>query len=133
MNETLMKNGQSCGGQPCEVAKPESKITFTPRFDLWENDQEFVLVGDLPGVGAEDLEVRYENQELTIEGKVTPRQGEARFLGVEYGVGDFHRSFRVSEHIDGESIAAELKGGVLTLHLPKRAELRPRKIAVQVG
>jgi HSP20 family protein len=129
MTETVTptNNGAS------EVAHPESKISFTPRFDVWETDQEFVLAGDLPGVNPENLEIRYENQELTVHGKVAPRQGEARFFGVEYGVGDFHRSFRVSEHIDGEAISAELKNGVLTLRLPKRAELRPRKIAVQAA
>jgi HSP20 family protein len=125
MSETVEKTNGTCA-----VAQPESKIAFTPRFDVWENDQAFVLAGDLPGVDPANLEIQYENQELTINGKVSPRQGEARFFGVEYGVGDFHRSFRLSEHIDGDGIAAELKGGVLTVRLPKRAELRPRKIAV---
>jgi HSP20 family protein len=129
MNEILM---QTSNGS-CEVAHPESQISFTPRFDIWETDQEYVLAGDLPGVDPENLEIRYEKQELTIYGKVTPRQGEARFFGVEYGVGDFHRSFQVGEQIDGEGISAELKNGVLTLHLPKRAEVRPRKIAVQAA
>jgi HSP20 family protein len=124
MNDTLERNGA------CDVARPESKVTFTPRFDIWENDQEYVLAGDLPGVDPADLEVRYENQELTIHGNVTPRNGEARYFAVEYGVGDFHRGFRLGEWIDGEGIAAELKNGVLTVKLPKRAEARTRKIAV---
>jgi HSP20 family protein len=128
MNETL----ESTNGT-CAVAQPESKVTFTPRFDIWENDQEYVLAGDLPGVDPQDVEVHYENQELTIHGKVAPRHGAARFFGVEYGVGDFHRGFRLNETIDGAGIAAELKGGVLTVRLPKRAEVRPRKIAVNAG
>jgi HSP20 family molecular chaperone IbpA len=128
MSHTVQTNNGSCA-----TLQPESKITFTPRFDVWENDQEFILAGDLPGVDPVSLDVRYENQELTIDGKVPPRQGEARFFGVEYGVGDFHRSFRLSEHIDGEAINAELTSGVLTVRLPKRAELRPRKIAVKAG
>jgi len=129
MNETLTRNDNGA----CEVANPQSQITFTPRFDVLETDQEYVLAGDLPGVDSENLEITYEKNELTIHGKVAPRHGQARFFGVEYGVGDFHRSFQVGEHIDGENIAAELKNGVLTVRLPKRAELRPRKIAVTAG
>jgi HSP20 family protein len=133
MNDTLERTQNGCTASGCDVAQPASKLTFTPRFDVWENEQEFVLSGDLPGVEPAELEVRYEKQELTIEGKVAPRQEAARYFGVEYGVGDFHRSFRVGDQIDGTAIAAELKGGVLTVRLPKRAEVRPRKIAVQAG
>lgn len=129
MNDTLQRTSNGAG----EIAQPQAKITFTPRFDIWETDQEYFLAGDLPGVDPQDLEIRYEQQELTILGKVTHRQSAGRYLGVEYGVGDFHRSFTVGDAIDGAGIAAELKGGVLTVRLPKRAELRPRKIAVKAG
>ncbi len=130
MNDTLTCTTNGSG--TCEVTQPQSRITFTPRFDVWENDQEYVLAGDLPGVAPEDLDVHYEKQELTIYGKVAPRiGGSGRTLSVEYGVGDFHRSFRLSDAINGSAIAAELKGGVLTVRLPKREEVRPRKIAVK--
>ncbi|HZN36273.1 MAG TPA: Hsp20/alpha crystallin family protein [Pirellulaceae bacterium] len=129
MNDTM--ECTNSGG--CEVARPQSKVTFTPRFDIWENDQEYVLAGDLPGVDPQELEIRYENQELAIHGKVAPRDGEARYFAVEYGVGDFHRGFRLGDQIDGSAIAAELKGGVLTVRLPKRAEARPRKNTVTAG
>ena len=130
MNDTLVctTNGSGTG----EVAQPQSRITFTPRFDVWETEQEYFLAGDMPGVAPEDLDVRYEKQELTIYGKVAPRiAGEGRMLSMEYGVGDFHRSFRLSDAIDGSAIAAELKAGVLTVRLPKREEVRPRKITVR--
>jgi HSP20 family protein len=129
MNDTLVCTSNGSG--TCEVAQPESRLTFTPRFDVWETDHEYILAGDLPGVAPEDLDVRYEKQELTIYGKVGPRSSEGRPLSVEYGVGDFHRSFRLSDAIDGSAIAAELKGGVLTVRLPKREEVRPRKITVK--
>ena len=143
MNHTLERtnNGTVTNGtvsnetasQQSEIAQPQSQATFTPRFDIWENDQEYVLAGDLPGVDPQELEIRYENQELTIHGKVAPRHAEGRYLAVEYGIGDFHRGFRVGELIDGQAIAAELKGGVLTVRLPKRAEVRPRKIEVKAA
>jgi HSP20 family protein len=115
------------------VAKGDQRqnLWFTPRFDIWENDNEYVLRGDLPGVEPNDLDVTYENQELTIHGKVAPRGRNARYFAEEYGVGDFHRSFTIGELIDEAAINADMKDGVLTVHLPKRAEARPRKITVK--
>ena len=73
-----------------------------PRFDIWENDDEMVLYGDLPGVMPEDLDVRFENPVLTIHGKVSPRHNDIKFLHGEYGIGDFHRTFTIGEAIDTE-------------------------------
>ncbi len=120
---------QSC----CQTSAPDcsrSDGTYKPRFDIRETDNELVLLGDLPGVLPQDLEIRYENRELTIHGKVTNRE-----LGTpccsEYGVGDFHRSFTVADLIDADKISAELTNGVLTLHLPKKEEVKARRIEVQ--
>lgn len=107
--------------------------TYTPRFDIWETDDELVLYGDLPGVEPADLDIRFENRELTILGKVAPRHKERRSVYSEYGIGDFYRTFSIGESIDGEMIAAELKNGVLTVHLPKSDAVKPRRIAVTAG
>jgi HSP20 family molecular chaperone IbpA len=108
-------------------------VSFVPPFDLWEGEQEYRLVGDLPGVAPEDLELRLENGTLSIHGKVTlPGRGE-QVLWQEYEVGDFRRAFDIGQDIDPQAIAAELRDGVLTIHLPKRAEVRPRRIAVHSG
>ena len=90
-----------------------------------------VLYGDLPGVASEDLDIHFEKGELKIYGKVAPRNANVELLYGEYGIGDFHRSFSVSEAIDAEKIAAELKNGVLTVHLPKREAVKPRRIEVK--
>jgi HSP20 family protein len=103
---------------------------FTPRFDIWENDEELVLCGDLPGVTSENLDIQFENGELMIHGHVSPRQGNLQYLCGEYGVGDFYRSFAVGESIEVDRIAADLKNGVLTLHLPKTEDVKPRRIKV---
>jgi HSP20 family molecular chaperone IbpA len=105
-------------------------ITYSPRFDIWEDDDEMILYGDLPGVMPEHLDVRFENPVLTIHGTVSPRHDDIMFLHGEYGIGDFHRTFTVGEAIDTERIAAELKNGVLTVHLPKSEEVKPRRIEV---
>ncbi|MBX7165314.1 MAG: Hsp20/alpha crystallin family protein [Pirellulales bacterium] len=89
------------------------------------------VVADMPGVRTEDIDIHFENGELTIHGKVQPRQEGVNFLAEEFGVGDFYRSFRVSEEIDGSRIAATYAAGVLTLTLPKVEAAKPRKIAVQ--
>ena len=134
MNETIARpNGEtrpaSCG---------QTNVWFTPRFDVYEDHNEFVLMGDLPGVSPDGLELTFENGELSIHGRVglrytEPRYGEVRCFAGEYGVGDFRRTFTLSELIDGANIAAELKDGVLTVHLPKRAEAKPRKIEVRAA
>lgn len=107
--------------------------TYTPRFDIVETDEELTLYGDLPGVTKDNLEIRFENDELTIEGKVASRHTEHEYVYGEYGIGDFQRSFTISETIDSEKIAAELRNGVLTLHLPKVETARPRRIAVKAA
>lgn len=107
--------------------------TYVPRFDIAETPEELTLYGDLPGVVREDLEIRFEGEHLIVYGKVHPRHEGREYLGGEYGVGDFHREFFVSESIDPAQISAELNNGVLTVHLPKVESLRPRRIEVRGG
>jgi HSP20 family protein len=120
-------------GNVAVAERTRTATTYTPRFDIVETDEELVLFGDLPGVTKEDLNVRFENGELTIEGKVAPRHTENEFVYGEYGIGDFHRGFTISETVDAEKISAELSHGVLTLHLPKVEAAKPRKITVKAG
>ena len=120
-------------GNVAVAERTRNTTTYTPRFDIVETDEELVLFGDLPGVTKDDLDVRFENGELSIEGKVPSRHTEQEFVYGEYGIGDFHRSFSISETIDAEKISAELHDGVLTLHLPKVEAVKPRKITVKTG
>ncbi len=130
MSDTLVKTEE----QPAEVATVErtrSGQTYRPRFDIWESEEELTLYGDLPGVAPENLDIQFENRELTIHGKVERRHADINFLYGEYGIGDFYRTFTVGEAIDSEKISAELKNGVLTLHLPKAESVKPRRIEVK--
>ena len=104
---------------------------FSPRVDIWETKDELVLCADMPGVTAENLDIQFENRELRIHGKVSPRQENINFLYGEYGIGDFYRTFQIGEAIDAEKISAELKDGVMTLHLPKTEAVKPRRIMVK--
>src|SRR5262245_40933150 len=106
-------------------------VHFTPRVDILETSEELLLYVDMPGVKPDDAEVQFENGELTIHGRCNPRQEEANYLLYEYGVGDFHRTFSIAEGINPEKITAELKNGVLTVHLPKAEAVKPKKIAIK--
>jgi HSP20 family protein len=122
--------------QPSPTEAVEQKhggVVFTPRFDIWETDDELVLYGDLPGVHPNDLDVRFEDGQLSLHGRVAPRQSGVEYLAGEYGIGDFHRSFAIGEAIDTDKISAELKNGVLTLCLPKSEAVKPRRIQVNAG
>lgn len=105
---------------------------YRPNVDILEHPDELRLLADMPGVTADSIEIDFEDGVLTIQGKVAPRsiEGGASLLQ-EYGVGDFYRTFRVSEQIDAGRIAAEYADGVLTVHLPKVEAAKPRKIAVR--
>lgn len=119
--------------EPATIERTREAPTYTPRFDIWETDEELVLYGDLPGVDVADLDIRFENRELTVLGKVKARHNERRYLHGEYGIGDFYRTFAIGETIDGSRISAEVKNGVLTLHLPKTEAVKPKRIVVNAG
>ncbi len=108
---------------------------YSPNVDILENREELLLLADVPGARPEDINIQYENGELTIHARVDSRTevGEAQFLACEYGVGDFHRSFQLGESIDNSKIHAKVKDGVLTVHLPKTEAVKPRKIAVKTA
>lgn len=103
---------------------PES---WRPRGRPWSS---WILYGDVPGVMPEDLDVRFEKPVLTIHGKVRPRHQDVKFLHCEYGVGNFHRALTIGDAIHADRISAELKNGVVTVHLPKSEKVKPRHIEV---
>jgi HSP20 family protein len=117
-----------------QLTKPERTrggVTYTPRCDIGETEDELVLYADLPGVKPDGVDVRFENGSLEIHGKCEPRQAGEDYLLSEYGVGDYYRAFTINEAVDADKIAAELKHGVLTVRLPKSEAVKPRKIAVK--
>jgi HSP20 family protein len=104
----------------------------TPPVDIYETAEGLVVKADLPGVARENLDVRVENNLLTIRGKsahVAP--GEPIYR--EYELVNFFRQFELNERVDQAKISADLKHGVLTLQLPKAEEVKPRKIDVKVA
>jgi HSP20 family molecular chaperone IbpA len=105
---------------------------FVPRADIYEVEDQLVIVTDVPGADKDTLDISLEKNILTINAYVDPQEHEGYGLAfAEYEVGDYQRSFRVSDEIDQENISASIKNGVLRVFLPKITEARSRKIAVK--
>jgi HSP20 family protein len=107
--------------------------TFAPTFDVKETPDAFVLVADVPGVDEKDLEIAVHNGVLTVSGNrsAEERKDGERYSIVERRYGAFARSFSLPELADAERIEAKLDRGVLVLTIAKRAEAKPRKIAIK--
>ena len=108
--------------------------TIRPRVDVFENASEYLVVVDLPGVGKDGLDVRFESGELRIDGR-RAHDGAAsgQALAEEYRIADYRRAFAMPDGIDGEKIEAALAHGVLQVHLPKSAAKRPRRIDIRAS
>jgi HSP20 family protein len=87
----------------------------------------------MPGVKPQDADVRFDKGEVSIYGKVQPRQAPVAYVEEEYGVGDYCRSFTIAPEIDANKISAEYRDGVLTVHLPKQERVKPKRIAVKTS
>jgi len=108
--------------------------TWTPAVDIYETENELVVKADLPEVSEKDLDVRVENNMLSIRGerKFEQKVEEENYLRVERTYGTFSRSFSLPNTVSTEAIKADYKNGVLTVTLPKRAESKPKQVKVNV-
>ncbi len=107
--------------------------SVAPLVDLYENEDELLLVADLPGVSKGGLEIQFHDGVLSLEGRREIEREGATLLRAEYRPADFVRHFTVADGIDMEKIDASLADGVLQLKLPKAAALKPRKIEIKGG
>ena len=114
----------------------ESSITtWAPAVDIFETEHELVVKADLPDIKPEELDIRVENNILTIRGerKFEKQVNEDNYLRVERAYGSFSRSFSLANTVNSDAIKAEYKDGVLTLTIPKREEAKPKQIKVNVN
>jgi|SRR5579859_3672531 len=107
---------------------------WSPSVDIFETENELVLKADLPEVKLEDIEVRVENQTLTLKGERKFEKDETvrGYHRIERDYGSFVRSFTVPATVDAEKVGAEFKSGVLTVKLPKKEAAKPRQVKVEV-
>jgi HSP20 family protein len=114
----------------------ESSLTaWAPAVDIYESEHELVVKADLPDIDPKDLDIRVENNILTIRGerKFEKKVNEDNYLRVERAYGSFARSFTLANTVNSDAIKAEYQNGVLTLTIPKREEAKPKQIKVNVA
>ena len=108
--------------------------SWAPPVDAYETENELVIKADLPEVPEKDIDVRVENNMLTIRGerKFEQKVKEENYLRMERSYGSFSRSFSLPNTVDTQAIKAEYTDGVLTVTLPKRAESKPKQVKINV-
>ncbi|PYT49973.1 MAG: molecular chaperone [Acidobacteria bacterium] len=114
----------------------ESSLTaWAPAVDIYETEHELVVKADLPEVDPKDLDIRVENNILTIRGerKFEKKVNEDNYLRVERAYGSFARSFTLANTVNSDAIKGDYQNGVLTLTIPKREEAKPKQIKVNVN
>jgi len=109
--------------------------TWAPPVDIYETENELVIKADLPDLDGKDIDVRAQNNLLTIRGerKFEKDINEDNYLRVERAYGPFTRSFSLPNTVNSEDIRAEYRNGVLTLHMAKREESKPKQIKISVS
>jgi HSP20 family protein len=114
--------------------RTRDSLAFVPRADVYETDDDIVVMADMPGVDADSVDITLEDNVLTINGYVDPEPPDGHSLAyAEYRVGDYVRAFTLSDQIDRDGIEATVKDGVLRLRLPKAEAAKMRKIPITAG
>jgi HSP20 family protein len=112
-----------------------STSSFAPAVDVYEDEHQVTLKIEVPGIDEKDIDVRVENNTLTVTGerKIEKEEKEENYRRVERQYGSFTRTFTLPPTVDTENVAANYEKGVLKISLPKKAEAKPKQIKVNVG
>ncbi|MFY9727239.1 MAG: Hsp20/alpha crystallin family protein [Bryobacteraceae bacterium] len=115
--------------------EPQTNRPWTPAVDIYETENDLVVKADLPDVDLKDIDVRVENQTLTIAGerKFEKEDSAKGYHRIERSYGSFTRSFAVPNSFDTDKISASFKNGVLSVSLPKKEAAKPRQIKVEAN
>mgnify|MGYP003574701242 FL=1 len=118
-----------------DYARPDNSVSgWTPRVDIFEDENQIILSAELPGLSDKDVTVNVENNVLTISGerKLENEESKDGYTRVERYYGSFNRSFSLPNTVDIEKVDAKMDKGVLTVTLPRREETKPKQIEVKV-
>lgn len=125
---------QQASGPAAQRGQQSAEAPIRPPVDIWEDKDGITLCADMPGVSKDRLNVRVDGNNLIVEGQLQLELSEnAEALYADIRSSLYRRSFALSGELETGKIEASLKNGVLTVRIPKRAELRPRKIDVQAS
>jgi len=114
------------------LATRDESIYIAPPVDIFENEESLIVVVDLPGVDKDGVDLRVEDNILTIKGNAKYAQ-PANVLRQEFTLQNYYRQFQLSDEVDQSRISAESKNGVLTIMMPKAEKSKPKQIKVRVG
>ncbi len=108
---------------------------FVPAVDVYEDEQKLVLKLEVPGIKQEDLDIRLENQTLTVKGQrgFEAEEKEENFHRIERRFGSFVRSFTLPQTVDGNSITAKYEAGVLAIQLARKEAAKPKQVKIEVA
>ena len=113
-----------------QSTEDSERLLFNPPIDIYETGEGLVLYADLPGVNADGLDLQVQDNRLALFGRVLDSDPGLSVIHEEYKVGDFLRSFILSDDVDHERITARLNNGVLRVELPRSSRAEPRRIEV---
>lgn len=132
MSDDLIRRSPSPGSEETPApSEPATRLVFTPPIDIYEIEGGLVLLADLPGVSLQSLELQVQDNKLTLLGRVkAPVTNDAELRYQEYQIGDFLRSFILSDEVDHERVTATLSNGVLKVWLPKTQKAQARRIQI---
>ncbi len=128
---TTEKKGALQTGEKAIATRDETRYVAPP-VDIYETDEAIVVIVDLPGVEKDNVDVRVEDDILTIKGKAG-YSPPADILRREFSLDGYFRQFELSDEVNQDKISAEAKNGVLTITLPKAEKSRPKQIQVKLG
>ena len=122
-------------GDERQLFRAGESVGWTPACDIYEDEEEIVVRAELAAVDPKDVDIRFENGLLTLKGerKLEKEDKRENYHRLELSYGTFTRAFSLPATIDSEKIRAESKQGVLLIHLPKKAEAKPKSIQVKVS
>jgi HSP20 family protein len=127
----VFRESRSQGGHD----EPLTASSFAPAVDVYEDEHTVTLKIEVPGIDEKDIDVRLENNTLTVHGerKIEKEEKEENYRRVERQYGSFTRTFTLPTTVDSEKVSATYDKGVLKIALPKKAEAKPKQIKVNVG
>jgi HSP20 family protein len=114
------------------LATRDEALYIAPPVDIFETEEALTVVADLPGVNKDNVDIRVEDNILTIKGRAHYRS-TGSVLREEFQLRGYYRQFQLSDEVDQEKISADSKNGVLTITLPKAEKSKPKQIKVKVG
>ena len=129
---TTEKKGTVAASGEKSLATRDDALYIAPPVDIFETEDDLIVVADLPGVDKDDVDIRVEDSILTIKGRAHYHL-PVNVVREEFNLQGYYRQFQLSDEVDQNKISAESKNGVLTVTLPKAEKSKPKQIKVKLG